>query len=106
MSNILYPDIAEFETMLEDSNIVVVDFWATWCGPCRMVAPIIEQLAQKYEDRVKFAKIDIDENSELADKYQIQSIPTVVVFKDGSEQNRCVGVRGFEEYSDIIEKTL
>lgn len=101
-NNIIHPTEAEFETMLEDNDTVFVDFWATWCGPCRMVAPIIEQVADKYVDEIAVAKIDIDENNELAMKYNIQSIPTVVVFKNGKEVSRAVGVRGFEDYCEML----
>lgn len=77
---ILYPDEKEFETLIAEKPLVLADFWATWCAPCRMVAPIIEQLAQQYDGRITVAKVDIDEHSELAQRYNVQSIPTILLF--------------------------
>lgn len=104
--NIIYPTETEFETMIEDNDIVFVDFWATWCGPCRMVAPVIEQIADKYADKMSVAKIDIDENPSLATKYEIQSIPTIVIIKNGKEVKREVGVRSFEDYCNMVDQIL
>ena len=83
-----------------------VDFWASWCGPCRMVGPTIEQLAQEYEGRASVGKVNVDEEGGLAGDFGVMSIPTVVLFKDGKEVERLVGVRTIEEYKAIIDAHL
>jgi thioredoxin 1 len=80
-----------FEQTIEKTPIVVVDFWAAWCGPCRMVAPIIDQLAKEYEGRVTFGKLNVDENPMVANAFQIQSIPSLLVFKNGKLVDGLVG---------------
>jgi len=70
---------------------VVADFWAEWCGPCRMIAPVLKQLAQEYKDRIKIAKIDVDKEGELAEKYNIVSIPTILVFNKGEVVKQQIG---------------
>lgn len=81
------------EEVLKSDVPVLVDFWATWCGPCRMLAPIIEQIANEQEGKVKVGKINVDEEMNLAAAFGVQSIPTVMVFKDGKVTNMAVGVR-------------
>lgn len=82
---------ATFEETVQNHPLVVVDCWAAWCGPCRMVAPIIEELARDYAGRILFGKLNVDENREVATQYQIMSIPTLLVFKDGKLVDRIVG---------------
>ena len=77
--------------VLESPVPVVVDFWATWCGPCRMVSPILDELANEYQGKVKVVKVNVDEERELSGKYQIQAIPTIMFFKDGKMVDRVVG---------------
>jgi thioredoxin 1 len=77
--------------VLEANGFVLVDFWAAWCGPCKMIAPLVEKLAVEYKERLKVAKINVDANQELALQYQILSIPSLVIFKDGQEIDRMVG---------------
>lgn len=85
---------ANFENEVLGSDVpVLVDFWATWCGPCRMLAPVIEEIARDYEGRVKVGKINVDEEPALAARYNVSSIPTVIVFKNGVIANKSVGFR-------------
>lgn len=85
---------------------VVVDFWAVWCGPCRMMAPVLDQLAEDYEGSVKFTKVNVDENQELAARYGIMSIPTLVIFKDGREVGRVVGYMPREKLKEQLDAVI
>ena len=89
--------------VLQSNTPVFVDFWATWCGPCRMMAPVVEELAQSMGEAVKVCKIDIDQNPELAEKYWIMSIPTFIVIKNGSEIARTVGVTSKSELEKMFK---
>jgi len=95
-----------YESVLKSENPVVVDFWATWCGPCRMVGPVIESLAEEYEGKTSVCKLNVDENPDLATEYKIMSIPTVMIMKNGEIVDKAVGVRTREEYQSMIEKAL
>lgn len=96
----------EFEKILSDNKLVFVDFFASWCGPCKMFAPVVEQISQKYDDRVTVLKVDIDENSEIAEKYSIQSVPTSILFKGGDAVERVSGMIPARQCSSLIEKHL
>lgn len=96
----------EFEKILSENKLVFVDFFASWCGPCKMFAPIVEQILQKYEDRVTVLKVDIDENSEIAEKYSIQSVPTSILFKDGDAVERVSGMIPASQCESLIERHL
>jgi len=82
---------------------VLVDFWATWCGPCKMLGPIIDELAGDFNGRVKIAKVDVDNNKDLARRFKVMSIPTVIILENGEEINRLVGVKEKEEYAVALE---
>lgn len=88
------------------SGVTLVDFWAEWCGPCKMIAPAIEELAKEYEGRANIGKVDVDEAGELAQDYGVSSIPTLVVLKDGKEVKRFVGVTPVAELRKAIDAAL
>jgi thioredoxin 1 len=79
------------DVVIKAAGVVMVDFWATWCGPCKIVAPVVEELAKEYEGKVTFAKVNTDENSDIAGKYNIRGIPTLMFFKDGNVLDQIVG---------------
>ena len=94
------------ELVLKSSQPVLVDFWAVWCGPCRMLGPVIEEIAKEYEGKVVVGKVDVDNNQDFAGKYGIRNIPTVLVFKDGEVVGRQVGVAPKKTYTDALDGLL
>lgn len=92
------------EEVLQSEKLVLVDFWATWCGPCKMIAPVLEQIAEEYKGKVKIGKVNVDEESEIAGQYQILSIPTLILFKNGKIMNVSVGFRSKSEIEKIIQQ--
>ena len=95
-----------FQELLQDGKPLVVDFWAEWCGPCRMVGPIIEELATEYEGKVNIGKIDVDENSEVAAQFGMRNIPTILFFKGGQLVDKQVGAAPKATFVSKIEGIL
>ncbi len=94
------------QEVLDFKGVVLVDFWATWCGPCQMLAPTLDELEKELSEGAKIAKIDIDENSDLASEYKIMSIPSLKIFKDGELVEESVAGRSKEDLKSAIEKYL
>ena len=94
------------EVVLNSKVPVMVDFWATWCGPCKMVAPIVEELAEEYAGKVSIGKLDVDQNPRVASKYGIMSIPSLIVFKDGKPLSNIVGFRPKEQLKQTLDSAL
>jgi thioredoxin 1 len=101
--NVLEVSDSSFDTEVLQSQVpVLVDFWAEWCGPCKMLAPIVEALAREYEGKVKVAKVNVDENIATASRFRIQGIPTLLLFKDGQVREQLVGTQP----KSVVEKAL
>ncbi len=95
----------DFENeVLKAEGKVVVDFYADWCGPCKMLGPVMEKISEELEGKVKFTKINIDENMSIAEKYEIMSIPTIIVFENGNAKNTIIGLRSKQEIIDTINE--
>jgi thioredoxin 1 len=92
--------------VLESLTPVLVDFWATWCGPCRMVAPVIEEMAKEYAGKLKVGKVDVDSNSQTATQFGIMSIPTIMIFKNGKVMDQVVGALSKGQFKSMIEANL
>jgi thioredoxin 1 len=101
-------DAKSFATTLNNDKKlpVFVDFYAAWCGPCKMAAPVVDKFADEYEGKMKIVKLDVDENNEIAAKYGVMSIPTAIIFKEGEEVDRTIGFPGEDGFRQMIEKNL
>jgi thioredoxin 1 len=96
---------ATFDQQVGDQDgVTVVDFWAPWCGPCRIVGPVIDELAEEYGDQVRFAKLNVDDNQAMAERYGVRSIPTIGFFKDGESVGAVVGAHPKEALQQVIEQ--
>ena len=105
-SELLHLTDATFEQTINKNKLVLVDFWAGWCGPCRALAPTIEELAKQYAGKAVIAKLDVDENPTTAEKFHVFSIPTVVLIKDCCEVERVVGLCSKNRYDEVLKKYL
>ena len=94
------------DEVLKTKGLVVIDFWAAWCGPCRMISPTVEELAKEYGEKVKVGKLNTDENSEIASRYKIMGIPTIMFFKDGVKLDQIVGVVPKQQLKAKIDSFL
>lgn len=106
MKKIEYIQEQEFDSFLTSNGLVVIDFTATWCGPCKMIAPLMDKLAEEYEGQAKIAKVDLDQNQSLAKRLGIRSIPAVMIYKDGTLMETIVGVTPYETFSTAVTKLL
>ena len=92
-----------FEKEVMEANVpVLIDFWASWCGPCRLMSPVIDKIAEEMGDKLKVCKVNVDENHELAEKYEIMTIPAFIVIKNGAEAGRTIGVQPKEDILKLI----
>ena len=107
MANVMTFDSNNFDTEVVSSDVpVLVDFWAPWCGPCKMIGPIVEELAGEYDGKAKVGKVNVDDNQELAGKFGIRGIPTVMLFKGGEVVGSFVGLRPKEDLAKAIDEAL
>lgn len=94
------------EEVVNSDKPVIIDYWASWCGPCRMVAPIMEELSEEYDGKAKICKVNVDEEGELAAKFRIMSIPTIMLYKNGEMIERIVGARSKDEFKKLLDQNI
>ncbi len=95
-----------FKTEVEASGTVLVDFWAPWCGPCKMIAPVLEDLDKEVGDKLKIAKVNVDDNPESAGRFNVMSIPTLIVFKDGQPVDKIVGFQSKDALKNVVSRHM
>jgi thioredoxin 1 len=106
-SDVLKVDDSTWDVdVMKANELVMVDFWAVWCGPCQMVAPIIDELAQEYAGKLKVRKLNTDESPEIAGRYQVMSIPTILFFRNGQPVEKLVGARPKRQFKELIDSLL
>ena len=106
MSETIFTD-ANFEAeVLKSEGVVLVDFFAPWCGPCKMMSPVIDKLAEEYKGKVKIGKMDVDESGETAMKYEVQSIPTLIIFKNGAIADKLIGFQSEESLKEKLDANI
>lgn len=94
------------QEVVKEDKLVVLDFWATWCGPCRAIGPVVEELAEQYEGKAVIGKVNVDDESDLARKFKVMSIPTIMFFKNGELIDKVVGLRSKEDLEELIESNM
>jgi thioredoxin 1 len=104
MEKVLHVQAADWQEIQKSAKPVFLDFWAEWCGPCKMLTPTFERLAEKYGERVTFAKINVDELPEVANQFAVRSIPTLVLLQEGNVVERLVGLRSEQELADLLSR--
>jgi thioredoxin 1 len=104
---IVHTSDAAFDAdVLQNSKAVLLDFWAEWCGPCKMIAPLLDEVAGKYEDKLDVVKLNVDENPNVAQKFGIRSIPTLILFKDGAVQAQMMGAMPLRQLEEFLDTNL
>ena len=106
MTTAAYIQDSDFDQLFNYSGPVLVDYTASWCGPCKLISPLIDKLAEEYEGRAKVVKLNLDDNQQSAKKFGIKSIPAVLIFKNGEEVERLIGKATYETFSQALEKYL
>lgn len=106
MADLAFTDENFDQEVLKSTTPVVVDFWAPWCAPCRIVSPIVEELAKEYEGKLKVGKINVDENPKAAQNFSVMSIPTIILFKDGKPGKTMIGAQSKDNYKRSIDEAL
>ena len=105
--NVMKVDEASWDNeVMKSPDLVLVDFWAVWCGPCQMVAPIVDELANEYAGKLRVVKLNTDENPEVASRYQIMSIPTIMFFKNGQPVEKLIGARPKRQFKEVVDSLL
>ncbi len=104
MSEIIINNMEEFDAVVNGDKVTLVDFWANWCGPCKMLMPTIEEVAKELDGTANVAKVNVDDNEDIAIKFKIMSIPTLMIFKNGEMKEKMIGLRAKQQIIDAIMK--
>lgn len=106
MADVVFTEDNFQDEVLNEKGVVLVDFYASWCGPCKMLSPVIDELAEEYKDKCRVGKVDVEESKGLSTKFGVQSIPTIIIFKDGEEAGRLVGFQSKEALKEHIDELV